>query len=301
MPRQPQRPPQLARKIFLGSDAVRRGLITRDHLRSEAWQSPFRGIYADSRLSVTHRMRCLAAARWLLPADAAVAGRSAALFHGGLAPAATDPVEIITSSATRRNSSLGIVAHTGTCDADDIQLIDGARVTTAARTCWDVANWCDVVDAVAIVDSLLARRAVTIGDLGRFADARAGRRGNRRLRRVIALADGGAESPQESRLRVRLVQRRLPRPTTQHVITVGGRFVARTDLAWPDLKVAVEYDGRWHDDANQFDRDRERLNQMRAAGWVILHVTARRLRDDFDGFVRELRVALRDARRRALK
>ncbi|MFG3689926.1 hypothetical protein [Micromonospora sp. NPDC047740] len=72
-----------------------------------------------------------------------------------------------------------------------------------------------------------------------------------------------------------------------------GAFVARLDLAWPEFKVAVEYDGRWHDDPEQFHRDRRRLNRLLGAEWIVLHVTAKRLRDDFEGLPAEVRTALR--------
>lgn len=77
-----------------------------------------------------------------------------------------------------------------------------------------------------------------------------------------------------------------------------GRFVARLDLAWPERKVAVEYDGLWHDDPEQFHRDRQRLNRLLGRDWIVLHVTAKRLRDDFDGFLAEVRAALRSRRPR---
>ena len=100
--------------------------------------------------------------------------------------------------------------------------------------------------------------------------------------------------PPESRLRVRLVHAGIPRPQTQVVITRDGRFVARCDLGWAEFRVAVEYDGLWHaESASQIHADRRRLNDLVAADWVVLHVTAKRLRDDFDGFVRELRTVLR--------
>jgi very-short-patch-repair endonuclease len=54
----------------------------------------------------------------------------------------------------------------------------------------------------------------------------------------------------------------------------GGRFVARVDFAWPDRKVIVEYDGLWHAEDGQFVKDRRRLNQLRAAGWTVVFVTA---------------------------
>jgi very-short-patch-repair endonuclease len=110
---------------------------------------------------------------------------------------------------------------------------------------------------------------------------------------VAELVDPGAESVQESRLRVRLVLAGLPRPVTQFVVERDGRFVARLDLAWPDLRVAVEYDGLWHGDPEQFHRDRRRLNRLLGEDWIVLHVTARRFREDFGGFLAELHHALR--------
>jgi len=62
------------------------------------------------------------------------------------------------------------------------------------------------------------------------------------------------------------------------VIDQNG-FVARVDFAWPDKKVAVEYDGLWHAEPGQFARDRRRLNRLRAAGWRVVFVTAADLRD----------------------
>ena len=60
----------------------------------------------------------------------------------------------------------------------------------------------------------------------------------------------------------------------QHVVRVGGRAVARVDLALPELKIAIEYDGRWHRDVMQFEADRRRLNELTAAGWTVVFVTA---------------------------
>jgi very-short-patch-repair endonuclease len=56
-----------------------------------------------------------------------------------------------------------------------------------------------------------------------------------------------------------------------------GQFVARVDLA--GRKVAVEYEGVWHGQSQQVARDRRRLNDLSAAGWTIVFVTAADLRD----------------------
>ncbi len=58
--------------------------------------------------------------------------------------------------------------------------------------------------------------------------------------------------------------------------------MARVDLAFPEQRVAVEYDGAWHGDPGQLTRDRRRLNALVAAGWTVLHVTAADLRQPED-------------------
>lgn len=171
-----------------------------------------------------------------------------------------------------------------------------SRVTTAVRTCWDLACWLDVVDAVTLIDSLLHVGAAGLTDLEAYLAEHRGERGWRKFAEAVSLADAGAESPPESRLRVRLVRAGLPRPVTQHVISRTGRFIARVDLAWPELKVAIEYDGLWHHDPDQFHRDRQRLNQILGDEWIVLHVTSRRMRRDFEGLLAEIRSVLRARR-----
>ncbi|MGR6318451.1 hypothetical protein Q2K19_00545 [Micromonospora soli] len=331
MPKAPRRPPQLRGRIFRGSAAVRCGLLTRNDLRSTAWRPLFRDVYADASLPVSHRTRCAAAVRWLLPAGAAIAGRSAAALYGVGRVAADEPVDVLMPKAmvvapkatipgeptsraepapsasvaaastaeppvvttARRGPAAGLRVHRAEVDQGDIVHRLGLPITSPARTCWDLARWLDIVEAVVLIDALLARRFTDLATLRDYALARAGRRGWRALLRAVDLADPGAESPQESRTRVRLVLAGLPRPKTQWVVSAQGRFVARLDLAWPEFKVAVEYDGLWHDDPQQFHRDRRRLNQLLGAEWIVLHVTANRLRDDFDGILAEVRAALR--------
>ena len=89
-----------------------------------------------------------------------------------------------------------------------------------------------------------------------------------------------AEFQQESRLRL-LLQRSafLPRPVAQHVVRDTNGFVARVDFAWPDARLAVEYEGRWHGERQNVAKDRRRLNQLTAAGWTVLFVTAEDLVD----------------------
>ncbi|WP_233492331.1 endonuclease domain-containing protein [Blastococcus sp. TF02A-30] len=81
-------------------------------------------------------------------------------------------------------------------------------------------------------------------------------------------------------MRLLLHRSDLPTPTAQHrVLDARGRFVAIVDFAWPERRIALEYDGRWHGEPGQFAKDRARLNRLTAAGWRVLFVTAEDMRD----------------------
>lgn len=98
--------------------------------------------------------------------------------------------------------------------------------------------------------------------------------GSRRARQACALADGLAESPQETRLRLLLHDSGLPMPTAQYRVQDATGVVARVDFGWPAQRLALEYDGLWHAEPGQFARDRQRLNRLTAAGWRVVFVTA---------------------------
>lgn len=289
-------PSLLAGKVFSGRHAVAAGLLTQDHLRTRAWRRVFRGVYADASLAVTHRMRCAAALTFLAPPGATIAGRSAAALHGVTIGAADDPVELLVPPSGSRCRHTGVVAHRGELDGADRHWQGPIPLTSPARTCWDLTRWLDLVEAVAWVDRLVALGRVTPAELSSWLDRQrtVTGRGSRRFERALSLADARAESPQESRLRVRLALAGLRPPVVQHEIYHDGRFVARVDLAWPERKVAVEYDGLWPVGcATQLRADRGRMSGLASQGWTVLYVTSARLRDDFSGIVAELRSALR--------
>jgi very-short-patch-repair endonuclease len=265
-------------------------MLTADEIRSSAWRRLHTGAYADAEIPLTHGLRC-AAAHLVIPAKAAVGGRSAAWLHGVKLLQTDDPVEITSPKECRWGPVRGLKIRYTELPAADVQ--EGKpRVTTPLRTAWDIARFTDVVEAVAFLDAMVADRLVSVDDLQKRLRECKVAWGRRRVTTALALVDPRAESPQESRLRVRLVLAGLPCPEVQHTVRVDGRFIARVDLAWPDRRVAVEYDGVWHADAAQLHRDRRRLNKLVGAGWTVLHVTAARMHSEFPCVVEEIRAAL---------
>jgi Protein of unknown function (DUF559) len=288
-------------KTFRARDAIDAGLLRPEHLRTRAWQRVFHGVYADAALRLTHGTRCAAAIAFLLPRGAVIAGRSAAVMHGVSLGDAAQKVEALTPGTVLRYRADGLVVHRAALGPADRVLVNGLPVTSTERTCWDLAQWLDAVESVVWIDRLLALGRTTRAGLAEYQGLRRQDtvRGVRRFERVLSLVDGRSESPPESRLRVRLTMAGLPPPEVQFTIfDDDARFVARVDLAWPQLRIAVEYDGLWHvGSASQMHADRRRLNAIVGLGWIVLHVTSARLNDDFDAVVAEIRTAIR--RRRA--
>ena len=54
----------------------------------------------------------------------------------------------------------------------------------------------------------------------------------------------------------------------------ANRFVARLDLAYPEHKLGVEYDGDHHRTRTEFRNDLRRLNDLRTCGWTVLRFVA---------------------------
>ena len=165
-------------------------------------------------------------------------------------------------------------------------------MTTPDRTWRDLAMVLAPAALLAVTDQLLAM-GCTILDLQEQLARRPSGRGSARARAVLPVADPRAESPMESVLRWLLHAAGLPRPVLQHEIRdTGGRLIGRADLAWPDRKVLVEFDGEIHRERDVFVNDLRRQNQLVAAGWVVLRFSSADVLGRPDEVIAEIRRAL---------
>ncbi len=142
----------------------------------------------------------------------------------------------------------------------------------------DCASLVPFVDLVAMGDAILHRELCPVGELAHLLQWGYRRRGIVNIRRALPLLDPRAESPGESRTRMMLLAGRIRAPRCNFDVFVNGRWIARVDMAWLAEKVIVEYDGAGHLDEKQRRRDAERLNQLQAAGWRVIVLTADDLR-----------------------
>lgn len=255
---------------FRGTDAVRAGLLTPNQLRGRTWRRLFPDVYVHGAVPVTHLLRAEAAVVCL--PQAVVTGPSAAVLWGVDLAGPDDDVEVTMPPATHQRRIPGLTVRRALVRPEDRWRRLDVPVTTAEATAVRLAASLPRDDAVAAVDQLVSSGVVDLGPVRARAAVERGP-GSARAREVCDLADGLAQSPRETWLRLTMQRAGLPAPVAQYRIVHDGRFLARVDFAWPRHRLAVEYDGLWHSEPGQFARDRRRLNLVLGAGWRVLFVT----------------------------
>jgi very-short-patch-repair endonuclease len=214
------------------------------------------------------------------PPQAVFGGLTAASWWSMRGPLAEpeDPVEVILPPGVRWNPGARVLVRTAST-SDDVVTDGLLRYTDRTRTALDLIRRGPLDDAVVLLDRLVHHRAAFLDDV-RTAAARLPRcRGSALARQVAGRADGLAQSPPETRLRLLIHRSGLPIPVAQFEVRHQRRRVAQVDFGFVEQRLAVEYDGGWHGGQDQLRRDRARMNRLLAAGWRVLFVTDVDMRD----------------------
>lgn len=165
-------------------------------------------------------------------------------------------------------------------------------VTSPVRTWRDLAGILEPPALLAVTDQIvngLAGHRELQEELAR----RPRGRGCARARLVLPIASPLADSPMESVLRWLIHDGGLPMPELQFPVRDGGGVVvAAADMAWPEHRLLVEFDGDVHRERKPFVVDRRRQNRIVAAGWTILRFTSADVYGDPAGVIRQIRRAL---------
>jgi hypothetical protein len=239
-----------------------------------------RGVYADPGLAFEHQLVARGAAL-LMPDDAALGGRTAACWYGAPFASAVDHVVVFVPPSSAWRGPQGVHVHRSALREGDTNAVqDGdIRLTSPLRTAWDVAALETVPTAVAALDGMARAGRLDIEELRRLHAESRGRWRTTRVGKVLPLVDGRSESPPESWVRVACARAGLPSPVPQFVVVANGEFVGRVDLAWPEHRLIVEYEGAHHFEELQILRDDRRYERLVAAGWRVIRLSAADLRD----------------------
>jgi hypothetical protein len=250
-------------------------------LRLVALDRPHRGV-RSLRLDVsTIRGRC----RAYLPilGSKVFSHTTAALLHGMPLPLAlqSDDRLHVSSIGGTRPRGAGIAGHElGTAT---LALVEELPVVAVADTWCHLAASIDREHLVAVGDFLVSGTRLTGGDrtpplcspgVLDAAVRRHGRRpGARVLRWALPRLRTDVDSVPETLVRLAIVDAGLPEPIVGYRIDMADGPALHPDLAYPDAKIAIEYEGDRHrTDKKRFRRDIERYRQLEDAGWRVIRV-----------------------------
>lgn len=176
----------------------------------------------------------------------------------------------------------------------DITDVDGIPVTTPARTLCDAGLIFPEHEVQRLVDHAVATGLATTSELIDVR-RRVGEHGRNGVGPLDGAIDGlpvGAarsESGPELKLRRLLVDAGLPEPARQYEVDAGTR-TWRLDLAYPNARLGLEYDGvDVHTRVDGFVSDRRRQNDLVERGWTIFRYTHADLREHPGALVRQVR------------
>jgi hypothetical protein len=159
------------------------------------------------------------------------------------------------------------------------------RVTSPARTLVDLGTVCRPFLVSRCLEEWLARRVVTMRQLRPVLERLEGpgRLGASVLRAVLdrrVLGELEPDSVDEGVLGEVLVRHGLPLPEMHHVVVLENGLVYELDWSYPERYVAFELDGYGIHlrSLEAFEGDRDRLNELKIAGWDVLQFTSRVVR-----------------------
>lgn len=198
------------------------------HQLCRDYERVYRDVYIRRGTKITARIRALAAAEYAGP-DAVLVGKSAAAMHNSEWLSPDDPAEVVRRTNCR--APAGMVLRRYALDPGEICRRAGVAVTTPARTGFDLGRSLERDDAVVALDALCHATNLDPSAIDAVAARHPRAPGIERLRAVLDLVDGGAESPPETLTRLVLVDAGLPRPATRSTCATAPAGSSR-DAIW---------------------------------------------------------------------
>ena len=259
---------------FRGSLAIAAGLTTRGRLRGPGFVRLLPDVYCPAGDDPPDlRLRSLGAYR-LVEGRGVLAGYSAAaLLDADCAPHRDVPAEVMVAGGGQRVHDGLLVRRDRIAPGETIRVGD-VRCTSPLRTAYDLGRQDDLVESVVAVDRLANRHRFDPNLLLHFAARYRGNPGTAQLCTALAHVNPYAGSPMETRLRMIIVQAGLPCPEVQWVVQdVEGRTAVWLDLAWPEHRIGIEFEGAGHTDPVEVLRDAGRYTRLVDRGWRIYRYT----------------------------
>lgn len=270
--------PASDRNVFLRSEALAEGL-SRRRVDGQRFGRPFPGVRLALPEDVPDNgylalwQRCRWYAPRLRPGQYLSHGTALAVRGVPVPQRVLGELHVSAHRPLQAPRVAGVSGHRLQARPVRIDTVGGVPVLAPSSAWVQVLGDWQHDDLVAAADRIVTPRdrLATLDELrGEAVPARR----TRRAERVLADVREGSESPRETQLRLLMLRAGLPEPELAYELwSDAAAFIARLDMAYPQYRVAVEYDGRQHArDAAQFERDADRWHDVREAGWELVRV-----------------------------
>ena len=271
-----------------GLAARQRGVVSREQLqvagvpdnaikhrvRAGRLHRLHRGVYLVGHSVPAAGARELAAL--LACGNRSVLSHATAARHWRLIAAAPDAPIVITIVGRHAGNHPGVRVHrVRSLARKDVRTLDGLRLTSPARTLFDLAAEARPSTVERALADAFARNLVKERDIEDQLERSPGRAGTPALRAAAGLDGGPALTRSEAERRFLALIRAAELPMPRTNVRIGPYEV---DFLWPDHRLVVEVDGfAFHSHHRAFERDRERDADLAATGHLVIRVTWRQL------------------------
>lgn len=224
----------------------------------------WRGVYSVTEPDLMMKLRALD----MLIGDHAVACMQTAAELYGFSVDDKTSVHVL-DPGFRLRPSTGLAVHQRT--GAPLQLVSSRRATSPGWTAVEVARQVGRPRGLATLDAALRSGWCGVVDLQEAVDRQRGRRGIVGVRGLLPFVDPRAESAMESEARLVMLDHGLPRPELQYLIRGRHGDCWRVDFAWPEARVAAEYESiEWHAGRAEMLRDKARFAGVQEVGWILV-------------------------------
>ncbi|WP_298862776.1 hypothetical protein [uncultured Microbacterium sp.] len=163
--------------------------------------------------------------------------------------------------------------------------VGSVAVVDPVAAVFSSAGHLSVADAVILLDALLTdadnypglvdkHPICTVAEIEERLRSWNRFKGSATIREALPRARAHVESPKETETRLAIVDADLPEPVVQFEVNDGDRLIARVDLAYPQWRIAIEYEGDGHrTDKEQWRRDIQRQRELEDRGWIVIRLT----------------------------
>jgi len=243
-------------------------------LRTGAFVHLSRDVYLAAPLADDLRARC-DALTLVMPEGARFSHQTAAALYGAPVAAGTVPIHVsVPAGVVVPRRRPGLVTHQRVLEGPPV-LLGGLPVTAPEQVFLDLSPVLGPRSRVVLGDYLV--NALTDpGAIAQYLRERPRTRGIVAAREALGLVRVGAKSPQETLLRLHIVEAGLPEPEVNRpAFDAAGGWLGEPDLGYFEQLIAVQYDGDIHrTNPRRWRQDIARDEGFRDAGWLVLRATA---------------------------